>query len=42
MPLWLVAMVGFGIFFWLFVLLPSWIAPDAEVVECDDDVFWRR
>lgn len=42
MPMWVAGMLAFGLLFWLFVLLPSWIHPDAEVVEVEEDMPWRR
>jgi len=41
MPLWIMGMFGFGLLFWLFVLLPSWLHPNAEVVEYNDENSWR-
>ena len=34
-PLWVIALAGLGVQFWLFCLLPSWINPDAEAIPAE-------
>jgi hypothetical protein len=35
-------MFAFGVLFWMFVLLPNWIQPDAEAIEVEEDMTWRN